>query len=68
MCMILMHFLKCIVWGKTQREEVVFSERELEQSVTACAYMRSRSAGSVDRVSMVLRFYEEEFKKEIRMK
>ena len=36
--------------------------------ITACAYMGSRSAGSVDRVSMVLRLYEEEFIKEIRMK
>lgn len=43
-------------------------ETLLEQSITACAYMRSRSAGSVDRVSMVLRLYEEEFAKEIRMK
>lgn len=30
--------------------------------------MRSRSAGLVDRVSMVLCFYEEEFAKEIRVK
>ena len=43
-------------------------ETLLEQSITACAYMRSRSAGSVDRVSMVLRLYEEGFTKEIRMK
>ena len=61
-------FFKMHGWLKLNEQKLSLARETLEQSITACAYMRSRSAGSVHRVSMLLRFYAEEFAKEMRVK
>ena len=49
-------FFKMHRWLKLNEQKLSLArETLLEQSITACAYMRSRSTGSVHRVSMLLR-------------